>query len=100
MEESRERAKKASGHSSLVGSRFDEQGNLLMRLALGSSKTGRSLHLPVKSEKFMQRPSLGSVIYNIHPASIPHDYLKAMSLGQPLGAGKESRTQFPRKGKQ
>ena len=37
-----------TGHITLVASRFNKQGNLLTRLALGSHKTGISPHLPTR----------------------------------------------------
>lgn len=43
-----ERSKKEASHSRLVGSRFNKQGNLHERLALGGCKMSRSLHLPTR----------------------------------------------------
>ena len=45
----RERLKKEADHSRLVGGRFNNQGNLFLRLVLVDCKTSRSLRLPAKS---------------------------------------------------
>jgi len=44
----REGLKKEADHPRLVGGNFNKQGNLLMRLVLGSCKMGCSPYLPAR----------------------------------------------------
>lgn len=57
--------KKETGHSRLVGGRFNKQGNLPMRLVLGSCKVNRSAHLPTRILRAYVEDLMGFSHYTI-----------------------------------
>lgn len=66
------------GCSRLVGGRFHKQGNLHRRLVLGGLKMSRS---PYFLQNLYMEALTGFSHRYVQMVSIPHQYLKAVSLG-------------------
>ena len=76
--ESKERLKKAAGHSKLVDGSYNKQENLLMRLVLQGCKSSRFSHLSLESSKYIWRSQQGSVTYQ---SRRPQQHIAISRLG-------------------
>ena len=72
--EGQERPKKGAGHSGYVGDRFNQLGNLPMKLGLGGCEVSRSLHLPAGILK-MYMVTLIRFKHKNHPDDITNTLL-------------------------
>ena len=68
--EGKEKWKKGADYYRLVGGGSNRQGNLCMRLVLGSLKTGRSLNLPTRILEVSIEALTGLIPWRLHPCEM------------------------------
>lgn len=94
----RERGKKGAGHSRLVGGSFTKQRELSYEACLERQQDERIPSAPLQFPKVYKEALTVLSLYTVQVFSTPCRHLKAVSMEQPPGAGKTSRTHIPRMG--